>query len=131
MSTAVSKTNQGTQQLTPRTTYEATYVPRFDIWESDEELVLYGDLPGVAPEDLDVTFENQQLTIHGRVAPRHDGREWMYGEYGIGDFHQTFTVSEQIMAERISAELHSGVLTLRLPKSDEAKPRKITVQAND
>ena len=110
-------------------TYQSTFIPRFDIWEGDDELLLYGDLPGVAVEDLDIRFENSELTIHGVVAQRHGG-EFLFGEYGVGDFHRTFTVGETIDAEKISAEMSNGVLTLRLPKSEKVKPRRIQVNAS-
>ncbi|MCA9200942.1 MAG: Hsp20/alpha crystallin family protein [Planctomycetales bacterium] len=111
-------------------TYQATFTPRFDIWEGDDELILYGDLPGVDPESLDIGFENRQLTIHGRVYRCHDDTRMLYSEYGVGDFHRTFTIGEAVDSERINAELHDGVLTLHLPKSEEAKPRRIKVNAN-
>ena len=104
-----------------------TYSPRFDIWENDDEMILYGDLPGVTPEDLDVRFENPVLTLHGKVSPRHNDIKFLHGEYGIGDFHRTFTVGEAIDTERISAELKNGVVTVHLPKSEKVKPRQIEV----
>ena len=106
-----------------------TFSPRFDIWESEDELVLYGDLPGVASEDLDIHFEKGELKIFGRVAPRHVNNEPLYSEYGIGDFQRTFSVSEMIDTEKISAELKNGVLTLHLPKSEAVKPRRIEVKS--
>ena len=111
-----------------RTLGGTTYNPRFDIWENDDEMILYGDLPGVMPEDLDVRFENPVLTIHGKVSPRHNDIKFLHGEYGIGDFHRTFTVSEAMATERISAELKNGVLTVHLPKSEKVKPRRIEVK---
>ena len=105
------------------------FVPRFDILETGTELVLYGDLPGVTADDLDVSFENQELTIYGRVAPRQEGIQFLYGEYGIGDFYRTFAIGEAIEIDKISAELKNGVLTLRLPKVPEAQPKKIEVKA--
>lgn len=105
-----------------------TYSPRFDIWENNDEMILYGDLPGVMPEDLDVRFENPVLTIHGRVRPRHKDIKFLHGEYGIGDFHRTFTIGEAIDTERISAELKNGVVTVHLPKSEKVKPRRIEVK---
>lgn len=107
----------------------STYQPRFDIWEGDDELILYGDLPGVEHDDLDIQFENRQLTIHGKVNCCHDGEGYLYSEYGVGDFQRTFMIGEAINSEAISAELHDGVLTLHLPKSDHAKPRRIEVKA--
>ena len=111
-----------------RTLAGTTYSPRFDIWENDDEMILYGDLPGVMPEGLDVHFENPVLTIHGKVSPRYRDLQFLHGEYGIGDFHRTFTIGEAIDTERISAELQSGVLTVHLPKSEKVKPRRITVR---
>ena len=113
----------------PEQTYQSTFVPRFDIWEGDDELLLFGDLPGVDVDDLDIRFENRELTIHGNVSPRYEG-EMLYGEYGIGDFHRTFTIGDAIDAEKISAEMHSGVLKLHLPKSEKVKPRRIEVKAS-
>jgi len=112
-----------------RTLGGTTYSPRFDIWENDDEMILYGDLPGVMPEDLDVRFENPVLTIHGKVSPRHNDIKFLHGEYGIGDFHRTFTIGEAIATERISAELKNGVVTVHLPKSEKVKPRRIEVKS--
>jgi HSP20 family molecular chaperone IbpA len=105
-----------------------TYSPRFDIWENDDEMILYGDLPGVMPEDLEVRFENPVLTIHGKVSPRHNDIKFLHGEYGIGDFHRAFTIGEVIDTEKISAELKNGVVTVHLPKSEKVKPRRIEVK---
>jgi len=112
----------------PESTYQTTYTPRFDIWEGAEELILYGDLPGVAPENVDIQFENRELTVLGKVEPRRQGASLLAGEYGVGDFARTFTISEAVDGEKISAEMHNGVLTLHLPKSEQAKPRKIEVK---
>ena len=110
-----------------RTLGGTTYSPRFDIWENDDEMVLYGDLPGVMPDGLDVHFENPVLTIHGKVSPRHNDIKFLHGEYGIGDFHRTFTIGEAIDTDKISAELKNGVLTVHLPKNEKVKPRRIEV----
>ena len=119
-----SATNGAPEQM-----FESNYTPRFDIWEGEEELLLHGDLPGVSADDLDIRFENRELTIRGKVRPRYEG-EYLSREYGIGDFHRTFTVGEAIDAEQISAEMRGGVLTLRMPKSEKVKPRRIEVKAS-
>ena len=111
-----------------RTLGGTTYSPRCDIWENDDEMILYGDLPGVMPEGLSVRFENPVLTIHGKVSPRHDDIKFLHGEYGIGDFHRTFTIGEAIDTARISAELKNGVVTVHLPKNEKVKPRQIEVK---
>jgi HSP20 family protein len=129
MSQELSKQEQSDVATVERTRGGATYSPRIDIWESDEELVLFADLPGVAPEDLEIQFENRDLRIHGKVVERHGDRRFMFGEYGIGDFYRTFTIGESVDAARISAELKHGVLTLHLPKTEAVKPRRIQVNS--
>ena len=105
------------------------YQPNVDILETAEELIVLADMPGVDGSDIDINFENGTLTIHGKVAPRQgEGVNHLLREYGIGDFHRTFQVSEVIDASRITAECANGVLTLHLPKVEAAKPRKIKVQ---
>ena len=105
------------------------FTPRFDLYEDDDGYVLMGDLPGVEPQDLDVTYENQEVTIHGKVNPRHTDEQRFIEEYGVGDFHRSFSVGEVVEGSLINAELLNGVLTVRLPKRAEAKPRKIKVTA--
>lgn len=113
-----------------RTRNGGAYVPRFDIYETDKELIMYGDMPGVAPEDLDIRYENNELSIYGKVCPRHEGINFLYGEYGIGDFYRSFTIGEMIDADKISAELKDGVLILHLPKVAEAQPKRIQVKGS-
>ena len=125
----VKRQGDGSVAVAERTRNGTTYTPRFDIVETDDELALYGGLPGVAKDDLDVRFENGELTVQAKVASRHTEHEFLYGEYGIGDFHRSFSIDETIDAEKISAQLHNGVLTLHLPKVETAKPRRITVKA--
>jgi HSP20 family protein len=108
---------------------QISFTPRFDIWETDQEYVLAGDLPGVDPENLEIRYEKQELTIYGKVTPRQGEARFFGVEYGVGDFHRSFQVGEQIDGEGISAELKNGVLTLHLPKRAEVRPRKIAVQA--
>ena len=105
-----------------------SFTPRVDIMETEEESLLLADLPGVKPEDADVRFDNGELIIDGRCAPRHQGANYLLSEYGVGDFYRAFTISEQIDWQKISAELKTGVLTIHLPKAEIVKPRKITVK---
>jgi len=106
------------------------YRPLVDILDRKDELLILADMPGVSPERIDVNFEDGALAIHGRVAPRQqEGTNYLLREYGIGDFYRVFEVSEQIDAGRITAEYANGVLTLHLPKTESARPRKISVQA--
>jgi HSP20 family protein len=95
-----------------------TVSPRVDILERADDFLLVADLPGVKPEDVDVSFDRGELTIHGN---RSNGRAEKK------DFQRSFTVAETVAADRIEAELKSGVLTVRLPKVEAVKPRKIAV----
>jgi HSP20 family protein len=110
------------------TTRGVTFTPRVDIVETADELWLCADLPGVQPEAVDVRFENGELLLHGRCPQRQSGGKFLVSEYEVGDFYRAFTVSENIDTDKISAELKNGVLTVRLPKSEAVKPRKITVK---
>jgi len=105
------------------------FTPRFDLYEDDDGYVLTGDVPGVEPQDLDVKYENQEITIHGRVKPRHTEGQCFSEEYGVGDFHRSFNVGELVEGSLIKADLSNGVLTVRLPKREGAKPWRIEVKA--
>lgn len=107
------------------------YRPVVDILETSEELRLIADMPGVKVDDIDVSFENGVLTIHGRVDARQpQDTRYLLREYGVGDFHRVFELSESIAADKISAEYKDGVLTLHLPKAEKAKARKIEVRGD-
>ncbi len=105
------------------------YRPHVDILEQNGDLVLVADMPGVKSDAIDIDFEDGVLTIQGHVAPRNENVGYLLQEYGVGDFYRTFRVSEQVDASKIRAEYANGVLTLHLPKAEEAKPRKIEVRA--
>lgn len=125
----VCKKNGGGEQAVAEVCERVVYTPRFDVAETEDDLMLYGDLPGVEPGDLDIRFEERELTVHGTVVARHVDKLHLRGEYGIGDFHRTFKVGESIDADGISAELKNGVLTVRLPKSNAVKPKRIEVKS--
>jgi HSP20 family protein len=106
---------------------ERYVTPPVDIYEVGEALVVTADLPGVPKENLDIRVENNLLTIRGR--PLHQSRgEPVYREYELVNYFRQFELSEKVDQAKISAELQHGVLTLRLPKAEEAKPRKIEVK---
>ena len=108
-----------------------TYSPNVDIVESQDQLIMYADMPGVSADNIDIHFENGELSIFGRVANRPSGNEqYLLREYGVGNYHRTFQVSEAVDSEKISAEYADGVLALHLPKAEAAKPRRIKVKAS-
>jgi len=130
MAELAQKKEETAQVAVPeRTRGGATFTPRVDILETDTELLLFADVPGVRPEDLDVRYEHGELTIHGKVQPRHEDADYIWSEYEVGDWYRAFTLSEEIDASKISAELKNGVLTLHMPKVAEAQPKRIQVKA--
>jgi HSP20 family protein len=102
--------------------------PRIDILETEQEILILADLPGVRPTDVDVRFENGELTIHGRRTPSFTGKKRALWEYEPANFHRSFRLTEDVAADRIEAELKNGVLRVRLPKAEAAKPRRIAVR---
>lgn len=105
-----------------------TFTPRTDVLETETEWTLFVDMPGVRPEDLEVNFEKGELTVHGHCTPRSFGKRSLGAEYEVGDFYRVFSLGEQIDVENISAVLNGGVLTVRLPKVEAARPKRIAVQ---
>jgi HSP20 family protein len=106
------------------------FVPKFEVRENKEALLVKADLPGVKSEDLDVSVHGNVLSITGK-------REWQKQteeeqvhmlERSFGSFTRSFTMPEGIDAKRLEAELKDGVLTLTLPKAPEAKPQKVAIK---
>lgn len=106
----------------------AHFAPRVDIHETEAELTLYAEVPGVRPEDVDLHYEKGELVLRARTQPRHGRQPMLIQEYEEGDFYRAFTIHESIDSGRISAECHNGVLTVHLPKVEAARPRQIAVR---
>ena len=104
------------------------YVPRVDICETDKELTLYAELPGVKPDDVSLRYENGELVLHGKVQPRPAGRPMLLHEYEEGDFYRVFRIDESVDATQIEAEARNGVLAVHLPKVEAVRPRQINVK---
>jgi HSP20 family protein len=104
------------------------FTPSVDIFETERELTLLADLPGVAPENLTIDLRENTLTLTGEVAPfERANEEDILIEYEIGKYYRQFSLSNVIDQSKIDAKLTDGVLRLILPKVEEAKPRKIEV----
>jgi HSP20 family protein len=120
--------NEADTPAKPEVTREGVYFrPKVDIYETEKELTLVADLPGVKSEDLDIDLREDTLTILGKVKPDEVSR-YLIKEYSIGNFHRQFAMSEVIDQEKIAANMKDGVLTLKLPKVDKAQPRKIAIK---
>jgi len=111
-----------------KTTPGRYYVPYADIYETDEALSVVMEIPGVEKKDLNVALENGVLRVDGRIDfSKFQGMEPVYTEYNVGHYTRSFTLSGKIDQEHISAQLDDGVLTLTLPKVQEAQPRRISI----
>jgi len=127
--TVAARTQEKARSSREETRSQEQYItPPVDIYETTNGLVVTADLPGVAKEGLDVRVENNLLTIRGKAAHVAPG-DPVYREYGLVNFFRQFELNEKVDQSKISAELKHGVLTLNLPKAEEAKPRKIEVKA--
>lgn len=105
------------------------FVPQVDIVESESQILLVADLPGVDQQGLDVSLEKNVLTIRGTVSSQApEGYQLAYAEYDVGNFERAFTVSNDIDRQGIEAVLKDGVLKLTLPKAKHAVLQKIAVK---
>jgi HSP20 family protein len=100
-----------------------------DIYETKEGFVVLADLPGVDKSGLDVRVENDILTIQGKPTYQPGGRA-VVQEFELLDFYRQFELPDTVSAEKIQAEMKHGVLTLRLPRAEKAKPKQIEVKVH-
>jgi len=105
-----------------------TVTPACDIYENKEEVLLLADLPGVAPDALKINLDNDELTLEARRDLPGEGA-LLSAEYRACDYRRSFVVPSGIDASKIAAELKNGILHLHLPKSEDVKPRQISVRA--
>ncbi|HOF05633.1 MAG TPA: Hsp20/alpha crystallin family protein [Syntrophales bacterium] len=114
---------------TERTRNRKVYVPKVDIYETKDAMVLIADMPGVDEQSVDVTLEKNILTITGNVeAAVFEGKTLAYAEYDIGDYQRAFTISDEVDQDRIEAAVENGVLRVTLPKVEKAKIKKIAIK---
>jgi HSP20 family protein len=107
---------------------ERTVAPAVDIFEDAGGITLLADMPGVSKDRLDVRLDGDTLAIEGRVGLNaHADLRVLWAEVGVPQFRRTFTLSRELDASRIEANLKDGVLTLRVPKQAHAQPRRIAV----
>jgi len=104
------------------------YIPTTDIFETDDALMVVMELPGVEKQAVDVNVENDVLRIDARIDfTKYEDLDPLYTEYNIGHFARSFSLSNKIDRQQISAQLDDGVLTLTLKKATEAQPRRIAI----
>ena len=105
------------------------FTPNVDIFETDTEITLLADMPGVTTDNMSIDLKDNVLTLTGEVAPFEEADEQdILIEYEIGKYHRQFNLSSVIDQSKIDAKLNDGVLRLSLPKVEKATPRKIEVK---
>ena len=103
-------------------------MPAVDIYENDNEILLYADMPGVVKEDVSINIDNGTLSLSGvRKIETRGSSNWE--EFSDVEYVRSFSVPQTIDIDKVEAELKSGVLKLHLPKSEEAKPKQIEIKA--
>ena len=105
--------------------------PQVDIFENQNEIVLEADLAGMKPEDVNISIENNVLTIHGerKFEKKDENDNFHRVERSYGSFTRSFTLPATVRSENANAEFENGVLRLTLAKREEAKPRRIEIKA--
>ena len=105
------------------------FLPTTDIYETEQALTVVMEMPGVDKANLDINIENDVLSVAGRIDfSKYENLQPVYTEYNIGHYHRSFNLApNRVDQEKIKAEIKDGVLTLTLPKAEQAKPRRIAV----
>ena len=119
------------QEETERTRECRCFVPRTDIYEVEDEIILALDMPGINENAFEITLEKNILNVKG-YAQIEDPDEYSLtlAEYETGDYERSFRVSDEIAKDKIEAVYKDGVLRLTLPKAEQAKARKIAVKVS-
>jgi HSP20 family protein len=106
-----------------------SWAPAVDIYETEHELVVKADLPDVDPKELDIRVENNLLTIRGerKFEKKVNDENYLRVERAYGSFSRSFSLANTVNSEAIKADYQNGVLTLTIPKREEAKPKQIKV----
>ena len=108
------------------------WAPAVDICETENELILKADLPDINEKDLDIRVENNMLTLRGerKFEQTKSDDNYLRVERAYGTFSRSFSLPNTVSAESIQADYRNGVLTVRMPKREESKPRQIKVSVN-
>jgi HSP20 family molecular chaperone IbpA len=108
---------------------QQTLLPRVDVFENKDGILLLADMPGVPKDKLELRVENDTLLIEGEIAPNTpENMEAVYAEVRLSRYRRAFSLSSELDTSRIDAQLRDGVLNLRIPKHAHAQPRKIEVK---
>jgi HSP20 family protein len=105
------------------------FLPNADIYETPNELKVVLEMPGIEKDNVEINLEDDMLRVQGRLnLSKYSGLQPLYTEYNVGHYARSFRLSSRIDQSKIAAEMKNGVLSLTLPKAEEAKPRTIRVK---
>ena len=108
---------------------EPALLPPVDVVEDATGITLYADLPGVPKDKLQLRVEGDQLSLEAELAlPLPQGMEAHHAEVRLSRYRRAFTLSKELDADKVSAELNQGILRVRIPKAEHAQPRKVAVK---
>jgi HSP20 family protein len=107
------------------------WTPAVDIFDTKDAIVLKAELPGLSPDDIDIELDDNVLTLKGERRFQEEVEEGRYHrlERAYGTFQRSVTLPQGVQADKVTAEFDLGVLTVRVPKAEEVRPRKVTVAA--
>jgi len=110
------------------TPVDRPWIPRVDVFDREDALIVRTGLPGLRSEDIDVTLENSELTISGSRSFEEEDRGYHRREIAHGEFQRTIYLPDEYDADKISAEYHDGLLEISVPKRPEVLPKKVKVE---
>jgi HSP20 family protein len=113
-------------------TTRVAWTPALDVYETQEKFVITTELPGVSPDDVDISVEDSTLVVKGErrfYREQNNEESFLRVERRFGEFTRSLTLPSTADAESIQASFDQGVLTIEVPKREEAKPRKVTIKA--
>jgi HSP20 family protein len=125
----VRKSEMARSEASERTRDRRVFIPRTDVFETDDHIIVLADVPGVDEKAINITLEKNVLTIEALVEPDSPKNYALtYAEYEVGDYQRSFTLSDEVDRDKIDASVKDGVLRLQLPKAGPAKTRRISVK---
>lgn len=129
MSKTEEVTTKETKAMQNKSEQERTILPAVDIFEDDMGITVHADMPGVSKDQLDIQIDSDSLSIAGSInIPLPEDMNALYADVRATRYQRGFSLSRELDGNNIDASLKDGVLTLRIPKREEHKPRKIEVR---
>jgi len=112
-------------------TFGTGEVTPIDMYHTAKEVVVKAALPGVKPEEVDISITGDTLTIEGetKAEEKTEREDYLYQEHRYGAFHRSVALPSELQTDKAEASFNNGILTLTIPKSEEAKPKQIKVKA--